>query len=105
MNSEHEPELRNSLRFPLHLPVTLRTPLREYTAETLDISAGGILFRSESSIQVGSTVEFTIRMPGEVLGAEQDVLVKCSGRIVRSDQQPSGQSVAVAIDEYQFERL
>lgn len=105
MNTSRQPELRNSFRFPLHLPVTLRTPGEEYRAETRDISAGGILFHSESSIAVESQVEFTIRMPGDVLGAEQDVLVKCQGRVVRCSPEGSGQSVAVVIDDYQFERL
>ncbi len=105
MSIERQAELRNSLRFPLHLPVTLRTTRQEYTAETRDISAGGILFHSDTDIAVGSELEFTIRMPGDVLGAEQDVLVKCNGRVVRCDSEGSGQNIAVVIDEYQFERL
>ena len=43
-------------------------------------------------------------MPGETLGAAEDVLVQCDGRVVRSCQEGSGRIVAVAIDEYRFER-
>jgi hypothetical protein len=84
--------------------VTLNTPTEEYYAKTVDISAGGILFHTEAVLEVGCPVQFTIEMPGEALGAERPVLVKCQGRVVRCSPDGSGQSVAVAIDEYQFER-
>lgn len=105
MNPDSHPDLRNAVRFPLHLPVTLKTPTEEHRAETIDISAGGILFRSETDVEVGSPVEFTVSMPGDVLGSDRDILVKCQGRVVRCSQGPSGRSVAVVIDEYKFERL
>src|ERR1039457_4964363 len=104
MSMRHESELRNAIRFPLHLQVTLKTPTAEYRAKTTDISAGGILFHTESNIAVGSPVEFTIEMPGDVLGTEQPVLVKCVGRVVRCSAEASGRSAAVVIDEYHFER-
>jgi PilZ domain-containing protein len=104
MTTESHPELRNAVRFPLHLPVTLKTPTEEHQAQTIDISAGGILFRTESKVEVGSVVEFTVAMPGEILGSDCDVLVKCQGRVVRCSEESSGRSVAVVIDEYKFER-
>lgn len=104
MITGNQPDLRNAIRFPLHLPVALKTPTGEYRAETRDISAGGILLQTESEIAPGSAVEFTIRMPGDVLGAEQDVLVKCTGRVVRCSEEGKCRCVAVATDEYQFER-
>lgn len=105
MTSESHPDLRNAIRFPLHLRVTLNTSTEEHQAETIDISAGGILFRTETAVEVGSAVEFTVSMPGDVLGSERDILVKCQGRVVRCNEEPSGRSVAVVIDEYKFERL
>jgi c-di-GMP-binding flagellar brake protein YcgR len=104
MSSGQKPDFRNAVRFPLHLPVTLRTSSAEYQAETRDISAGGILLHSETPIAVGSTVNFTIAMPGETLGADQDVLVNCQGRVVRCSEENTDRIIAVAIDEYQFER-
>src|SRR5664279_4519568 len=104
MTTESHPDLRNTVRFPLHLPVTLKTPTEEHRAQTIDISAGGILFRTERAVEVGSAVEFTVAMPGDVLGSDQDVLVKCQGRVVRCSEESSGRSVAVVIDEYKFER-
>lgn len=105
MNPEPHSDLRNTIRFPLHLPVMLKTLTDEHRAETIDISAGGILFRSETEVAVGSAVEFTVAMPGDVLGTDRDVLVKCQGRVVRCSDEPSGRSIAVVIDEYKFERL
>lgn len=105
MSPEPHPDLRNAVRFPLHLPVTLKTATDEHKAETIDISAGGILFRSETEVDVGSAVEFTVAMPGDVLGSDRDIMVKCLGRVVRCSQEAAGRSIAVVIDEYKFERL
>ena len=105
MTTESHSNLRNAVRFPLHLPVTLKTPCDEYRAETIDISAGDIRFRTESNVEVGSAVEFTVAMPGDVLGTDRAVLVKCQGRVVRCNQESTGRTVAVVIDEYKFERL
>jgi hypothetical protein len=105
MSPESHSDLRNAVRFPLHLPVTLKTATDEHQAETVDISAGGLLFRSETEIEVGSAVEFTVSMPGDVLGSDRDILVKCQGRVVRCTQEGTGRKIAVVIDEYKFERL
>jgi c-di-GMP-binding flagellar brake protein YcgR len=105
MNTGRQSEFRNAIRFPLHLQVILKTPTAEYRAKTIDISAGGILFHTESKIAVGSEVEFTIEMPGDVVGAKHPVLVKCQGRVVRFADETSGRSIAVVIDEYHFERI
>ena len=104
MPSGQKPDFRNAVRFPLHLPVTLKTSSEEYRAETRDISAGGILLQTETPIAVGSAVKFTIAMPGETLGTEQDVLVQCEGRVVRCSEENTGRIVAIIIDEYEFER-
>jgi hypothetical protein len=105
MSAGHQSDLRNSIRFPLHLQVKLKTPTAEYHARTTDISAGGILFHTETDIEVGSPVEFTIEMPVEVLGTKNPVKVICAGRVVRCSAEEAGRSVAVVIDEYHFERF
>ena len=105
MPSGRHSELRNCVRFPLHLQVTLKTPEGEFHAETSDISAGGILFHLDTAIEVGSPAEFAIEMPAEMLGTSDAVHVMCTGRVVRCLQDGSGQSVAVVIDEYHFKRL
>jgi len=105
MSAGRQSDLRNAFRFPLHLPVTLKTQEEEYHAKTVDISAGGMLFLTQSAIPVGSAVEFTIELPEDVLASDRPVLVRCQGRVVRCSDDVSGRSVAVAIDEYHFERV
>ena len=105
MSAGHQFDFRNSIRFPLHLQVTLKTPSGEYNAKTADISAGGISFHIDTKLDVGSPVEFSIEMPIEILGTSQPVLVMCAGRVVRCSDDGSGQIVAVVIDEYHFQRV
>lgn len=104
MSAGHS-DFRNSIRFPLHLEVKLKTPTGEFHARTTDISAGGISFQMEASLEVGSSVEFTIEMPIDGLAATQPVLVNCVGRVVRCTEEESSRNVAVVIDEYHFQRL
>jgi hypothetical protein len=97
-------ELRSAQRFPLKLAVAVHDSRKELTAETSDISACGALFRTDADLQIGSTVEFTITFPAEVLALTNAVRVHCTGRVVRSDVQQAKRAVAVMIDEYNFER-
>ena len=98
-------EMRCAVRFPIRLPVAIRSQSGTYQAMTTDISAGGVLFHSESPLAVGSTIEFTISMPGPIVGSSTDVLVNCVGRVVRCSEEISGPAdVAAVIDDYSFER-
>jgi hypothetical protein len=100
-------ELRSSVRFPIKLPIAVRSDLAgvaEHAAETQDISAGGVLFNVESEMPVGSIINFSIAMPASVLGTPTDVLVNCVGRVIRSNDEHGRKSVAAVIDEYHFER-
>jgi c-di-GMP-binding flagellar brake protein YcgR len=105
MPAGRQSEFRNSVRFPLQLQVTLKTPRGEFRAKTRDISAGGILFHLDSALEVGSPVEFAIEMPAEMLGTNASVEVNCTGRVVRCLSDATGQGVAVVIDEYHFKRF
>jgi len=99
-------DLRSSVRFPLKLPITVRTgDAREHFAETADISAGGVLFHMNTELAVGTIIRFRIVLPAAVLGANTDVLVNCTGRVVRCLEQRGKRAVAAVIDEYNFERV
>lgn len=99
-------ELRSSVRFPIKLPIAVRSDLAgaEQAAETQDISAGGVLFNVEAEMPVGSSISFSIAMPASVLGTPTDVLVNCVGRVIRSADEHGRKSVAAVIDEYHFQR-
>ena len=99
-------DTRSSVRFPLRLPITVRTEdAHEYFAETADISAGGVLFHTITALDVGTVIRFRIVLPASVLGTDTDVQVNCTGRVVRSLDEKGKTAVAAVIDEYCFERI
>jgi PilZ domain len=98
-------DLRCAVRFPLQLPVAVHSNGNKADqGVTQDISAGGVLMHCGEDYPVGSTIQFSICMPAQALGAEQDVHVECTGRVVRCS--PAGGRVAVGaiIDEYHISR-
>ncbi len=96
--------MRSAVRFPLELPVAVHAHRERFEATTKDISAGGVLFTMDSVVDVGSVIEFSISMPAQIIGAEQDILVKCVGRVVRCSPDGDKCAVAAVIDEYKFAR-
>ncbi len=102
MPSEPSIELRAAVRFPLRIPISISTELGEKSAMTVNISAIGILFELAETLPVGSSVGFTIKMPAEAMGTQTDVVVHCTGRVVRSNSGESGWHVAAVIDKYYF---
>jgi hypothetical protein len=95
-------EVRCAVRFPLNLPVVISAGRSEYAALTSNVSASGVLFEMNSPLKVGEGIDFSLRMPGSILGTPNDVLVHCHGRVVRCLVSQSQSQVAATIDEYQF---
>ncbi|MDR3723060.1 MAG: PilZ domain-containing protein [Terracidiphilus sp.] len=95
-------EVRCAVRFPLELPVTLTTKSSNMTARTRNVSASGVLFELDCAVQTGSKIQFSLHMPGPVLGLDHDVLVQCGGRVVRCSLSQTYYLAAATIDEYQF---
>ena len=97
-------DVQSSPRFPIKLPVAVRSQTGARSAETENISANGVLFQVDSEMPVGSMVDFTISLPADVVGADADVQLDCRGRVVRSYEDGGRRGVGVVIDEYHFER-
>ncbi|HEX3941909.1 MAG TPA: PilZ domain-containing protein [Acidobacteriaceae bacterium] len=95
-------ELRAAVRFPLRIPISVLTHLGQMDAMTVNISANGILFEVEKPVEVSSSVSFTIQMPAEAMGTPGDVMVNCSGRVVRCKPEQKLWQVAALIDKYYF---
>ncbi len=103
-------EARTGKRFPLHLPIKIHR--EDSTAEangiTGDLSAAGVYIKADSSLEVGSPVEFDITLPPEVTGGKENVTIHCNGRVVRTDEANPGKTsergVACVIDSYEFVR-
>jgi hypothetical protein len=100
----HYEDLQSAPRFPLHLSASVKSQGGRYTAETENISANGVLLAMDNDVPVGSMVDFTIMLPGEVLGTRRNVQIDCRGRVVRSFEDRGRRGVGVVIDEYHFER-
>ena len=100
----HYAEMQSAPRFPLHLPVEVKSQIGACAAETQNISANGVLFAMDRDVPVGSIVDFTILLPGDVVGSAGDIQIDCHGRVVRSFDDRGRRGVGVVIDEYHFER-
>ena len=97
-------DVQSAARFPIKLPVAVKSQAGDQSTETQNISANGVLFRLDSDMPVGSMVDFTISFPADVVGTAADVRVDCRGRVVRSYEEGGRRGVGVVIDEYHFER-
>jgi hypothetical protein len=99
-------EMQSAPRFPIKLPISVKSKTGEARqAETQNISANGVLFQVvDAEMPVGSTVDFTISLPAEIVGAEMDVRLDCKGRVVRNFEESGRHGVGVVIDEYRFDR-
>jgi hypothetical protein len=98
------PDVQSAVRFPIKLPVSLKSKSGDNVAETTNISANGVLFHVDSEMPIGSLVDFTISLPADVVGAQVDVQLDCRGRVVRNFEEDGRRGVGVVIDEYRFER-
>jgi hypothetical protein len=102
-------EVRTGKRFEVHLPIKISSPESpdSHVGETDNLSAAGVYLSLDSSLEVGSPVEFDITMPASVIGSEKDVRIHCTGRVVRTEAPKEGtrnSGVACVIDGYEFIR-
>ena len=98
-------DMQSAMRFPIKLPISVKSKTGERHTETQNISANGVLFQMvDSEMPVGSMVDFTISLPADVVGADADVRLDCKGRVVRSFEDSGRRGVGVVIDEYRFDR-
>jgi|SRR5712671_4900557 len=108
-------ESRTGKRFPLELPIVIRNQdsSQREQALTTDVSASGVYIQANSRMHVGTTIEFEIALPAEVVGTENDVSIRCKGRVVRMEEneEPNASGTAAknngvgcVIDQYEFVR-
>ncbi len=99
-------ETRTGKRFDLSLPVKIKraNSSRMHRATTNNLSAAGVFITANLPFKSGTKVEFEITLPAPVIGASNNVDVKCEGRVVRVDSTRRGKrrGVACIIDKYQF---
>ncbi len=96
-------ELRNSVRFPVRMKVKIQTDKGEEEAETINVSASGLLLSFSRILEAGSAIEVEMIMPSATLGTFDDVRVHCCGRVIRSYRKsPEHVEVATVIDNYEM---
>jgi hypothetical protein len=99
---EPRKEVRCAVRFPLSLHGVVSAGRAESEVLTRNVSASGVLFETHDPLKVGQGIDISIRMPGSFLGAPSDVLVRCSGRVVRCSLSQGQYQAAATIDDYSF---
>ncbi|HVB87139.1 MAG TPA: PilZ domain-containing protein [Candidatus Dormibacteraeota bacterium] len=101
-------ERRTSRRFLMRLPLTVRWTdemvVGEAATESREVSSRGLYFHLPKGLKSGSPVEIVMTLPHELTQAGP-VRVRCLGRVLRSNQENSGEiGVAAAIERYEFVR-
>ncbi len=103
-------ERRINRRFHMRLPLLVRWSGQEghtveASAETQDVSSRGLYFYVDKQLPPGSPVEIVLTLPTEITMAGP-VRVRCLGRIMRVEPQPSTKKLGIAaeIDRYEFLR-
>ncbi|HEV3218184.1 MAG TPA: PilZ domain-containing protein [Candidatus Acidoferrales bacterium] len=97
-------ERRASRRFTMALPITIHeagAERAERQGQTRDVSFRGLYFLSGENFEVGSKIEFVLTLPKEITLAT-DVQIRCSGHVVRVEQQTEKAGVAARIEKYEF---
>ncbi len=96
-------ELRASVRFPVRMKVQIQTANGKEDAETINVSASGVLLAFSRVLDAGSVIEVDMIMPSTTLGTAEDVRVHCHGRVIRSYRKsPTQVEVATVIDNYEM---
>lgn len=99
-------DIRTSRRFPVHLPLKVLGDKEIAVGSTENISAAGAYLRLDNGLEVGSSAEFEITIPHDVIGVSEDVRLRCHARVVRCDTDPKlkQSGVACVIERYEFVR-
>ena len=98
MNSPERSE-RRDIRYPLHLPVSLKVADKELHTRSENISLGGILLSSASLIPEGSTVEVAFGVASlPDTGTQSSV----RGKVLRVQPKATGDFAVAIVFEHPF---
>jgi PilZ domain len=88
--SERRQQTRYHIRTPLHFrAIDLTADKSDHFTEAINVSKGGFYFASSAPLLVGTPLEATLRMPGEVTGGKAEE-THCTARVVHVRNQPYG---------------
>jgi PilZ domain len=90
MASERRQVTRYNTRSALRFRATsLASDKSEHFTEAINISRGGFFFASSAPLQVGISIDCTLRMPAEVTGGKAEE-THCTARVVHVRNEPYG---------------
>jgi hypothetical protein len=99
-------ERRKLARLPLEVLVRFHAPgmkLADF-AETRNVSARGMFFRTQAAIRAGQELECILILPEKLTHAPGQMLVACRGKVLRVTEPEPGKAhgVAMEISSYDF---
>ena len=98
-------ERRTMRRFDMRLPAAVRVAdggAEEFFTETQNVSARGVFFYLDRSLDPGARIEVTLTFPPHVTLTDS-VRVRFAARVLRIEPQPASRvGVAAVIEEYEF---
>jgi hypothetical protein len=96
-----QPDQRGKKRVRSKVRATVRVNSRSISAETRDISTGGMFLYADETFAVGSEVQIVLMLPRE-LGLVTDRMVCCHATVLRVEPPNSDgkQGVAAMIDRF-----
>jgi len=104
--AQAQAERREEQRFPLRLPVIVKSVhngVEEETSLTRDVSARGVFFYLDRNLAEGTPVELILTLPAEITLTDS-IRVRCRGKVVRLVSSINGgkTGVAAVIEQYDF---
>ncbi len=85
------------------MKVQIQTANGKEDAQTINVSASGVLLEFSRILDAGSAIEVDMIMPSNTVGTPQDVRLHCQGRVIRSCRKsPTQVEVATVIDSYEM---
>jgi len=99
INSSQQQQ-RRCIRYPLHLPVSIKLAHKEMHARSENISLGGILLSSDFIIPEGSAVELAVTVAHQ---PDPGIQLAASGKVLRVQPKASGNFAVAIVLERPFE--
>jgi hypothetical protein len=105
-------EQRRTKRFELKLPVEVVRKSFQPTSsagQTMNLSAGGVLFKAALDADIGDPIEYIITFPTHSINGGP-VNLRCLGKVVRRETSNAGSEgtnlslVAATLERYEFLR-
>ena len=88
--SERRQLTRYNMRTPLRFrALGVATDATVHFTEAVNVSSGGFFFASSAPLQIGISLEVTLRMPKEVTGTKEEEM-RCTARVVHARSEPYG---------------